>query len=77
MITMVRLRFTVAPTSGSCQGFYKNGEGDTLTTGATNTYATNKFDMRQSAKFHRFAFTFAGNMETTGIAMKAVPVGGR
>lgn len=77
MITMLRLRFLTSPATATCQGFYKNGEGDSLTTGATSTYSGNKFDIRQTAKFHRFAFNFTGNMEATGISMRATPAGGR
>lgn len=73
----VRLRFNSKPTSATCTGFVKNSEGDSLTTRNTTSLSDGKFDQLQAARFHRFAFTFTGAHEATGIRLRSVPSGGR
>jgi hypothetical protein len=72
-----RLRFLTEPTSATVVGYTKDGAGATLTVAGSGTMADSKFDMRQTGRFHRFAFSLVGNMETTGFVMDAVKAGRR
>ncbi len=72
-----KIRFLTEPTSATAVGYTKEGAGKTLAVGASGTLADSKFDMRQSARFHRFAFSFVGNTELNGFAMDAVKAGRR
>jgi hypothetical protein len=77
-LTQVRLRFLRTPTSASAQGSTKMTEGDSLVVASSSTLSSDgKFDMRQSGRWHRVAFTMVGPWEASGIRPKFVPVGQR
>lgn len=76
-INSVRVRFLTEPSAASATSYYKQGAGQSFTTGSTVTMNDSKFDVRQTGRFHRFSFEFDGNIEATGIAAKQIAAGGR
>lgn len=62
-VMRVRPRFFTAPTSATLVNYYRNNLGDSLTTGATTTMASGKFDLKRSARWHRLDFSFTGAVE--------------
>lgn len=56
-------RFTTAPSAGTLVNYYRQGLGDSLTTGATTSLSNGKFDFKRSANWHRLDFTFTGPVE--------------
>jgi hypothetical protein len=65
----IQLRFTHQPVTTSCTGYANGGEGEAFVQADTSTMADNKFDMRQSGRFHQFKFTMDGS--TFGISKAA------
>ena len=65
-VTRARVRFTLSPTTASATGLYKFNEGDPLTNGPINSINDGKFDLRQSARFHRVQFSMTGDHKETG-----------
>lgn len=72
-----RVRYTSSPATASVTGFYKQNEGDALTPGPTNAINDGKFDIRQSARFHRLRVDMTGDHKETGYDAKLIPAGGR
>ena len=72
-LNRARVRFTKTPTTATATGQYKFNEGDALVTGKTNVINDGKFDLRQSARFHRVRFDMTGDHKETGydIALQA------
>ena len=72
-LNRVRVRYTSKPTTASATGFYKFGEGDALSMGPSNAINDSKFDIRQSARFHRVRIDMTGDHKETGydIALQA------
>lgn len=70
-----RLRFLQTPSLATVQGFTKRVAGDTLTNGASGTLNDGGFDIRQSGRWHRLAFTFTGPVTVNGIRLDAVKAG--
>jgi hypothetical protein len=62
-VKRVRPRFFTAPTTGTLVNYYRNNLGDSLTTGATTTLSSGKFDLKRSARWHRMDFAFTGPVE--------------
>lgn len=58
-----RLRCATSPSSATMTNYYKNVEGDSLTTGSTVTMSDGKFDTLQSARWHRLKFDMTGDVE--------------
>jgi hypothetical protein len=77
MIDRARIRFQSSPTTASATGFYKMNEGDSLTTGPTNSVNDGKFDLRQSGRFHRVRFDFTGDHKEYAFDAKPIKVGMR
>lgn len=73
----VRLRFFTDPTTSTVTGQTKTGVGASATTAGSGTFANGKYDIRQSGRFHRLSFLFTGNVEVSGMDVKAVPAGRR
>ena len=76
-VRSVKLRYITEPTTGSVQGYTKQGPGKTLTVADTGTLSDSKYDIRQTGRFHRFAFSHTGNTEFNGFVMDALPTGRR
>lgn len=64
LIRRVKLRFLTAPSSASMVNYYRQNLGDSLTTDATTTMGSSRFDVLREARWHRFRFDFTGSMET-------------
>lgn len=69
LLSKIRVRFAPGyqPTTATAQVFNKMTEGDTLNAGPAGTLNDGKFDVLQSARFHRAAFTFNGNVRVLSI----------
>jgi hypothetical protein len=76
-IKVGRIRFTQSPTTATANGAFKQNEGDTLITGATNAINDGKFDLRQSGRFHRVVFSMTGDHKETGYDLQLIPAGER
>lgn len=77
LLSKIRIRFAPnsAPTAATVQTFTKMTEGDALTSGVSSTYSDGKFDVLQSARFHRAAFTFTGDNKVLAIGATLKPEG--
>jgi len=69
LLSMIRLRFAPSskPTTANVQVFGKMEEGDSLVSGPTSSMTDGKFDILQSARFHRASFTFTGDYTVIGL----------
>ncbi len=78
LVRYVRLRYSTLPTSASVQGYTKAVSSDApAAAAASGNLADGKFDCRQSGRWHRFKFTFSGNVEFAGIKLDASTAGMR
>jgi len=79
LLSRIRLRFEpgYSPSTSSVTTYYKMTEGGSLTTGQTGTIDDGKFDVLQSARFHRAGFTFTGDVRVTGMGAVLTPESGR
>jgi hypothetical protein len=78
MLRTSRVRFKRAPTSATAVASFKFAEGDSLVVGGSSTaFSDGKFDHRQSARFHRIAYTMVGPFEAMGVQPELVPEGQR
>lgn len=77
LLYKIRIRFApgVAPTTAAVAMYSKSTEGGTLTTGPTGTMLDGKFDVLQSARFHRAAFAFTGPVKVIGFGASLTPQG--
>ena len=76
-INRVRVRYTSSPMTATATGFYKFNEGDALQAGAVNAINDGKFDVRQSARFHRVRIDMTGDHKETGYDIAMQPDGMR
>ena len=79
MLRRVRLRYAagLGPATANVEMLRKMTSGDQFTTGATGSIADGKFDVLQSARWHRARFTFTGNMRVMGMDADYVAEGKR
>ncbi len=77
-LSKIRLRFAPSnkPSTAQVQVFGKAEAGDSLTAGPTAVMEDGKFDVMQSARFHRASFSFTGNCEVIGIGATLTAEGG-
>lgn len=73
----IKLRYALAPTSASAQTFIQMNSGTGFTAGATGAVLDGKFDLRQSARWHKATFTFVGPVRITAMDAGSAPAGGR
>jgi len=59
--------YVIAPATATCTGFTKETSGGSLTANSTETFADGKFDVRQDARWHRYAVSQTGDNELRGI----------
>lgn len=71
----VRVRFYVEPTTGTVTGATTPNIGQTAVATNTGTYSNQKFDIRQTGRWHRFSFLFTGNVEIGGVGPKLKKAG--
>lgn len=60
LIDRFRIRYSLRPKTAICTGQYKMNEGDSFVPGPVNSINDGKFDIRQSARFHRFRVDMTG-----------------
>ncbi|AMM22990.1 hypothetical protein [Variovorax sp. PAMC 28711] len=77
MIEQARVRFSRVPDSANATGFYAMNEGEPLVAGAVCPRNEGKFDLYQSARYHRVRFDFTGDHQETGYDLPLKQVGGR
>lgn len=63
------------PTSCTMTNYYKNSEGDSLTTDATTSMSDSRFDVLRSARWHRLQFNAVGDCTLNKIDLKYQPDG--
>lgn len=66
-LTRIRLRYADAPDSGSVQMSYQMRSGEGFTNGASGSMADGKFDVLQTARWHKARFDFTGSVKVTGM----------
>jgi hypothetical protein len=76
-VSSVRLRYFTEPTSATVTGAIKSGAGAASSAAGSGTMSASKFDIRQSARWHRFSFLFTGNTEVSALRVDAKAAGGR
>ena len=83
-LTETRLRYEVKPSDiATCIPYGSMALDNGLTVGdASDAYETlstgkNTFPLRQTSRWHRLYFYFAGNVDITGVEVKVKPVGSR
>lgn len=67
MLTRVKPRFALAPTSASLINYYRMDMGDALTEGATTAMSNARFDVLRSARWHRLKMSGTGDVEIYGV----------
>lgn len=77
LLTKIRLRFLPGhkPSTVTVQTYAKMEEGDSLVAGSTATMSDGKFDVLDSARWHRAAFNFTGDHRVVGYAGTLIPEG--
>lgn len=65
-VTRVKARYLTSPTSASLVNYYRMNLGDALTTDATTSQSSSRFDFIRSARWHRLRFDFTGDVELPG-----------
>jgi hypothetical protein len=61
LLERVKPRWLTKPTSATMTNFYKDSEGDTLTTDQMTTMSLSRFDVLRSARWHRLQFNMVGD----------------
>ena len=67
LLTRMKCRYVTAPTSASMVNYYRQNIGDSLTTDATTSETSGKFDVLREARWHRMRLDFVGNVELSGL----------
>lgn len=75
LISRSRPRFIQSPTSGTMTNYYRDNLGDALTTDATTTMNSGKFDVLRNARWHRLKYDFVGDCEIVGDVVSLAPDG--
>lgn len=75
LCTKVRPRMRSEPTSGSLTSFSLDVLGETPETRGSSVYSRGRFDVLQSARFHKFALTLNGSCEIEAISPTLQPDG--
>jgi hypothetical protein len=70
LLNRVKPRWLTKPTSATMTNYYKNNEGDALTTDATTTMSSSRFDVLRSARWHRLQFNLVGDSVANEIDLK-------
>lgn len=73
----VRLRYATAPSSASVRTYHKMNSGVSYSDGSTGDMDDGKFDVLQSARWHKAKVTFHGDVKITHMGAKSSPAGKR
>lgn len=66
LVSRVRPRYLVAPTTATMTNYYRDAMGDSLTTDSTTSQDSGKFDCLRASRWHRLKLDFTGDVELTG-----------
>lgn len=69
LLSRVTPRYLTAPTTGQMINYYRQTIGDSLTTDATTSQSSGRFDVLREARWHRLRFDWTGNVELPGIVL--------
>jgi hypothetical protein len=61
LLERVKPKWLTAPDSATMTNYYKQSEGDALTTDVTTTMSLSRFDVLRSARWHRLQFNMVGD----------------
>jgi len=77
LLSKIRIRFEPGfnPDTATATTFSKMTEGDSLTLRGTSSINDGKFDVLQSARFHRATFDFTGNVRVMALGATLAPDG--
>lgn len=76
VVSRVRPRFRMVPSSATCTPATTPVLGGTVTNGtASNMTSDGRFNVLKAARWHRFAFTFTGSTEVEAVTPTMKPVG--
>ena len=73
----LRVAYQTAPTSATADGFIKMSRGAGVTNGGIGTYSAGKFDIRQSARFHRVRVDAVGSWVAAAVDFDILGAGER
>lgn len=76
-LNKIRLRYAVAPSAASVQTFTQQNSGTGFMAATTGAVLDGKFDLRQSARWHKATFSFTGPVRVTHMDADLTPAGGR
>lgn len=76
-LNKIRLRYAKAPLTAAVQTFIQQNSGVGFTAAATGAVVDGKFDLRQSARWHKATFTFTGQVRVTHMNADITPAGMR
>lgn len=76
-LNKIRLRYAIAPASATVQTFIQQNSGTGFMAAATGVVADGKFDLRQSARWHKATFSFTGPLRVTHMDAEITAAGRR
>lgn len=71
----IRLRYAQAPATASAQVFAQQNSGTGFTSTGTGSVLDGKFDVRQTARWHKATFNFTGPVRITHMDADVAPAG--
>lgn len=75
LLQKARVRYSASPATATMTNYYRDVEGDSLTTDATVTMTDGRFDVLRESRWHRLKFSFTGDVESLAINILATPTG--
>lgn len=75
LLRFVRPRYARSPTTASMTNYHKSDAGGSLTTDETTSANDGRFDVLQSARWHRAKFDWTGDVEVIGFTAEMTPEG--
>lgn len=76
-LNKIRLRYALSPIAAAVQTFTQRNSGVGFTAAASGSVMDGKFDLRQSARWHRATFNFTGPVRVTHMFADLIPAGAR
>ncbi|WP_393922897.1 hypothetical protein [Pseudomonas fluorescens] len=76
-LNKIRLRYALSPLAAAVQTFIQRNSGVGFTVAASGSVLDGKFDLRQSARWHKATFTFTGPVKVTHMFADLAPAGMR
>lgn len=73
----IRLRYAQAPTDADAQVFLQQNSGTGFAASGSGAVLDGKFDVRQTARWHKATFSFTGPVKVTHMGADVAPAGGR